>query len=118
MNHNGLSSLHNRIIFNIMFLSRIQLGDSGMLVCSADYCKVYICALDGKVLKRCGHKGYYGGPGELSGPILCHVDFEGSSLIADSGNGRIQVRSQSHLMTLIFRERFVYQLPSALVCST
>ena len=60
-------------------------------VCSVDYAVIYVINHDGDVIRRCGRKGFYGGPGELLEPRLCQLDFENSLLITDTGNGRLQV---------------------------
>ena len=81
-------------MFSVFFLlSRLQVSDMLIYVCSYDYALVYVINHDGDVIRRCGRKGFYGGPGELLEPRLCQLDFENSLLITDTGNGRLQVLS-------------------------
>ena len=47
--------------------------------------------MNGDVIRRCGRKGFYGGPGELLSPRMCQMDLENSLLVTDGGNGRVQV---------------------------
>ena len=80
----------DKITFWPRHKSTLTIDNSTISLCSFYDYKICIMNHDGKVIKTYGDRGSEAA-GDLNEPYLCQEDDEGAMLIADYGNGRIQV---------------------------
>ena len=71
----------------------LSISNNQLKRCSSDDGIITVYSLSGDLLQTYGTRGC-GGSGQLDSPFISDDDADGSVLIADNGNGRLQVMSE------------------------
>ena len=95
---------------------RLRAGNNRLTCSNTAHHEILVYSLSGKFLQAFSRQGS-GDAGRLGSPIICDVDIEGSVLIADFDNNRLQVMSEQGEFRVLDLQPQVSQPESAVIFS-